>query len=81
MGGAGLLARIVAIGLLLGAIGAIGGIGTVRALSSLLYGVQPADRATFGMVAALLGAIGIIACVGPGLRRHASRRRRPLRVD
>jgi ABC-type antimicrobial peptide transport system permease subunit len=44
-----------------------------RLLESLLYGVRPNDPATFGAVAILLRAIGVVACWLPA--------RRATRVD
>jgi predicted permease len=39
-----------------------------RALSSMLFGLGAADPATFAAVPALLLAVALAACVGPGLR-------------
>jgi putative ABC transport system permease protein len=42
-----------------------------RALSSLLYGVQPTDPSTLAAVVGLLGAVALVACYVPA--RRASR--------
>jgi len=57
--------RFVGIGLLLGLALAA---GITRLLSSLLFGLAPTDAATFGQVAALVGAASIVACGVPTLR-------------
>ena len=56
---------LLAIGLLLG-IG--GGFFAVRAMRGLLFGVEPHDPTTFGIVAVVMGGIGILACWIPALR-------------
>ena len=55
------------------AIGLTGALALTRLLSGLLYGVTPTDPATFAVMAALLGAIALAACLGPA--------RRAARVD
>jgi putative ABC transport system permease protein len=40
----------------------------VRALSSLLFGVQPTDLPTFLGVSALLAVLALVACGIPALR-------------
>jgi ABC-type lipoprotein release transport system permease subunit len=44
-----------------------------RLLDSLLYNVRPIDPTTFAAVAAMLVAVGVIACLLPA--------RRAMRVD
>jgi predicted permease len=53
------------------AAGAAGGYGLGRLLSGLLYGVTPADPATFAAVLAAVGIVALIACSLPA-RRAAS---------
>ncbi|HEX4170691.1 MAG TPA: ABC transporter permease [Bryobacteraceae bacterium] len=52
------------------AAGLIASLFLTRLLGSLLYGVKPADPATFSLVAVTLLAIGLIACLLPA--RHAA---------
>jgi predicted permease len=57
--------RLVLAGLALGlAAAAIGS----RALHALLFGVEPRDPAVFAAVAAILGAVGLLACYLPARR-------------
>lgn len=58
-------ARLAAFGVVLGLVGsaALGGY-----LSSLLFGVAPADPVTFATVAALLGTIAVLAALAPAVR-------------
>ncbi len=64
-------------GLVLGAIGVAVGLGVAlaatRGISSLLFGVSRLDPLTFAGTAALLLAVTLVACLGPG--------RRATRVD
>jgi len=53
------------------AVGAAGGYALSRYLSSLLFGVEPTDPATFASVGLLLSAVAIAACWIPA-RRAAS---------
>ncbi len=62
--------RLAGIGVLLGLAGAL---AVSRALASLLYDLNPADPATFGLVALTLGAVALLACLLPA--------RRATRVD
>jgi Zn-dependent protease len=50
------------------AVGLAVSFGIVRALSSLLFGVQPTDLATFLGVCALQAVLALIACGIPALR-------------
>jgi predicted permease len=63
---------IVKRGLILTALGTAAGIaaalGVTRLLRAFLYGVSPTDPVTFGVVAALLGAIAALACWLPARR-------------
>jgi putative ABC transport system permease protein len=61
---------LVALGLIAGLCGAL---ALTRLLSGLLYGVTPTDPATFAVMAVLLGAVALAACLGPA--------RRAARVD
>ena len=61
---------VIGVGL---AVGLAGSLVVGRALSSLLYGIEPTDPATLASVAALLGGIAIVACYIPA--------RRATRVD
>jgi predicted permease len=66
--GQGLGMAAVGIGL-----GVAGALGLARLTTSLLYGVSPADPATFVAVAGVIGVVAIVACVVPT--------RRATRVD
>ena len=50
------------------ALGLAGGLALTQALSSLLYGVGARDPLTFASVAALLGAVALLACLVPARR-------------
>jgi len=50
------------------AVGIAGGWAATRAMTSVLYGVRPTDPSTFGIVAALLGAVAFVACLIPAVR-------------
>jgi hypothetical protein len=58
-------------GLLLGGglvLGAIGGLVATRLIRGFLYGVAPHDPATLAAVAAVMTAVGVLACSIPALR-------------
>ena len=59
-------------GMILAAIGVVVGlvaaVGLTRLMSSLLYGVEATDPMTFGVVAALLTAVALVASYLPALR-------------
>jgi putative ABC transport system permease protein len=69
---ASVMRLVVGRGLVLTAIGiaagVAGGWGATRMMSTLLYGVTPGDPATFAIVTALLGLVGLVACALPALR-------------
>ena len=48
--------------------GIVGAIGVTRFIAKLLFGVAPLDPVTFGVVIALLMAVGLIACWIPARR-------------
>jgi putative ABC transport system permease protein len=50
------------------ALGLAGGWAATRAMKSVLYGVQPADPSTFGLVITLLAAVAFVACLVPAAR-------------
>jgi putative ABC transport system permease protein len=56
---------LAGIGVLLGFVGAL---GLTRLLASLLFGVQARDPITIGVVAGLLSAVALIACIIPAQR-------------
>ena len=62
--------RYAALGVILGVAGAF---ALTRLMTSLLYGVQPADPLTFVCVTLLLGCVALLACYFPA--------RRAMRVD
>jgi len=57
--------ELLAIGLVLGVVGAA---FATRVIQRLLFGVEPHDPITFIAVAAMMAAIGIIACWLPARR-------------
>jgi len=54
-------------------IGTAGAVAASRLLARMLYGVTPSDPSTYAVVAAILGAIALLACYLPA--------RRAMRVD
>jgi putative ABC transport system permease protein len=56
---------LVALGLQFGIVGAF---FAARIIQGLLFGIAPYDPATFATVAAVMGAIGILACWIPAFR-------------
>ncbi len=50
------------------AAGTVTALLSMRALASFLYGVTPTDAATYALMAALLLAVSIVACVAPARR-------------
>jgi predicted permease len=63
-------ARMTLAGIIVGLVGAL---GLTRLMRTMLYGVRPTDPLTFVSVAALLGAIALLACYFPA--------RRAMKVD
>lgn len=63
---------VVREGMMLVAIGTVAGLaaalGLTRLMADLLYGVRPADAATFAAVSLLLGGIALLACYIPAWR-------------
>jgi len=57
--------RLAGAGILVGAVGAL---ALTRLISGLLFGVSSFDPITFGAMAALLGAITVVACLVPARR-------------
>ena len=49
-------------------IGTAASLGVSRLLAKMLYGVAPTDPATYAGVAAVLGAVGALACLVPAFR-------------
>jgi len=62
--------KLAGAGLVLGTAGAF---GASRLLAKMLYGVKPTDPSTYAVVAAVLGAIALVACYLPA--------RRAMRLD
>ena len=50
------------------ALGVAGGWAATRAMTSVLYGVQPTDPSTFAAVVMLLGTVAFVACLVPAAR-------------
>jgi ABC-type antimicrobial peptide transport system permease subunit len=63
-------ARMTLAGILIGFVGAL---ALTRLMGTMLYGVRPTDPLTFVSVAAVLGAIAMLACYLPA--------RRAMKVD
>jgi predicted permease len=57
--------RLAALGIALGLVAAF---GVTRVLASFLYGIQPTDPLTFGVVSVLLGVVALLACYVPAHR-------------
>jgi putative ABC transport system permease protein len=64
-----------------GAAGAVGALAVGRAMSSLLYGVSPADAAAFGVAIVLVFATTVAACLLPARRAAALDPLAGLRAD
>jgi putative ABC transport system permease protein len=62
--------KLAVLGLVIGLAGAL---GLTRLMTTLLYDVAPTDPVTYGAVAALLGAVALLACYLPA--------RRAMRLD
>jgi ABC-type antimicrobial peptide transport system permease subunit len=57
--------RLAGLGITIGLVAAL---AMTHLMASFLYGVQPADPATFAAVALLLGAVALLACYLPARR-------------
>jgi ABC-type antimicrobial peptide transport system permease subunit len=49
-------------------LGLAGALGLTRVIASMLFGVKPTDPVTFGAVAAVVGGLGLLACLIPARR-------------
>ena len=49
-------------------IGLVGAFALTRLMASMLFGVEPTDATTYGVIAALLIAVALLACYLPGRR-------------
>jgi putative ABC transport system permease protein len=50
------------------ALGLIAALGMTRLLAGILYGVSETDPVTFAVLALLLTAVGLLACLAPAWR-------------
>jgi putative ABC transport system permease protein len=69
--------RSVLLGLLAGLAGAV---ALGRTMRHVLYGVAPADAATLGVSALLLGALAVVSCLAPAWRAAGADPLRALRA-
>jgi ABC-type antimicrobial peptide transport system permease subunit len=70
--------RLAAIGL---AFGVAGALAITRLMTSMLYGVRPADPLVFGSVAVALMAVAVAASVVPSVRISRIRPANALRYE
>jgi putative ABC transport system permease protein len=61
--GSGMLLAVIGV-----ALGLIGALAVTRLMASLLFGVSPTDLMTFGLVAAGLLMVALLACYIPARR-------------
>ena len=61
--GQGMILALIGIG-----IGLVGAFALTRLMTTMLFGVTATDPLTFGVIAALLGAVALLACYLPGRR-------------
>ena len=71
-------ARLVGLGI---AGGLLVALGATRVLATLLYEVEPTDALTYGAVAVLIGAAGIVAAWVPALRASTANPATTLRAE
>ncbi len=71
-------ATLVLIGLVLGALGSV---LASRVLEGMLYGVAPNDPVTLGLVALLMGAVGVTAAWVPAVRASSVQPVEALRAE
>jgi putative ABC transport system permease protein len=57
--------KLIVIGVIIGLVGAF---ILMRLISSLLFGVNPSDPLTFGLIAGLLSVVALVACYFPARR-------------